>query len=58
MGDIIQFSKFLINLSPLCKKIDFVLYDKLLSIFKKIIKILIFVKKMKFFKINMIIKFP
>ena len=35
MGDIIQFSKFLINLSPLCKKIDFVLYDKLLSIFKK-----------------------
>ncbi len=35
MGDIIQFSKFLINLSPLCKKIDFVLYDKLLPIFKK-----------------------
>ncbi len=35
MGDIIQFSKFLINLSPMCKKIDFVLYDKLLPIFKK-----------------------
>ncbi len=35
MGDILQFSKFLINLSPLCKKIDFVLYDKLLPIFKK-----------------------
>ncbi len=35
MGDIIQFSKFLINLSPLCKKIDFVIYDKLLPIFKK-----------------------
>ncbi|MDC2997812.1 hypothetical protein OAY51_04365 [Candidatus Pelagibacter sp.] len=35
MGDIIQFSKFLINLSPLCKRIDFVLYDKLLPIFKK-----------------------
>ena len=35
MGDIIQFSKFLINLSLLCKKIDFVLYDKLLPIFKK-----------------------
>ena len=35
MGDIIQFSKFLINLSPLCKKIDFVLYDKLIPIFKK-----------------------
>ena len=35
MGDIIQFSKFLINLSPFCKKIDFVLYDKLLPIFKK-----------------------
>ena len=35
MGDIIQFSKFLINLSPLCKKIDFVIYDKLLPIFKE-----------------------
>ena len=35
MGDIIQFSKFLINLSPLCKKIDFVIYDKLLPVFKK-----------------------
>ena len=28
MGDIIQFSKFLINLSLLCKKIDFVLYKR------------------------------
>ena len=35
MGDAIQFSKFLINLSPLCKKIDFILSDKLLPIFKK-----------------------
>ena len=35
MGDIIQFSKFLINLSPLCKKVDFILYDKLLPIFKR-----------------------
>ncbi len=35
MGDAIQFSKFLINLSPLCKKIDFILPDKLLPIFKK-----------------------
>ena len=35
MGDVIQFSKFLINLSPLCKKIDFILFDKLLPIFKK-----------------------
>tara|TARA_B100001057_G_scaffold19897_1_gene18457 strand:- start:68 stop:1795 length:1728 start_codon:yes stop_codon:yes gene_type:complete len=35
MGDIIQFSKFLINLSPICKKIDFLLFDKLLPIFKK-----------------------
>ena len=35
MGDILQFSKFLTNLSPLCKKIDFLLYDKLLPIFKK-----------------------
>ena len=34
MGDIIQFSKFLINLSPICKKIDFLLFDKLLPIFK------------------------
>ena len=34
MGDIIQFSKFLINLSTICKKIDFILYDKLLPIFK------------------------
>tara|TARA_Y100000591_G_scaffold125259_1_gene107130 strand:+ start:812 stop:2536 length:1725 start_codon:yes stop_codon:yes gene_type:complete len=35
LGDIMQFSKFLINLSPLSKKIDFVIYDKLLPIFKK-----------------------
>ena len=35
MGDVIQFSKFLINLSPLCKKIDFIPFDKLLPIFKK-----------------------
>ena len=35
MGDVLQFSKFLINLSPLCKKIDFVIYDKLLPLFKK-----------------------
>ncbi len=35
MGDVIQFSKFLINLSPLCKKIDFILFDKLSPIFKK-----------------------
>ena len=35
MGDVLQFSKFLINLSPQCKKIDFVVYDKLLPLFKK-----------------------
>ncbi len=35
MGDVIQFSKFLINLSPLCKGIDFIPFDKLLPIFKK-----------------------
>ena len=35
MGDVIQFSKFLICLSPLCKKIDFLVYGKLLPIFKK-----------------------
>ncbi len=35
MGDVLQFSKFLINLSPLSKKIDFVIFDKLLPIFKK-----------------------
>ena len=28
IGDVLQFSKFLINLSPLCKKIDFVLYKR------------------------------
>ncbi len=35
MGDVLQFSKFLINLSSLAKKIDFLLYDKLIPIFKK-----------------------
>ena len=35
MGDVLQFSKFLISLSPLCKKIDFIVYDKLLTLFKK-----------------------
>ena len=35
LGDILQFSKFLLNLSPICKKIDFMLYDKLLPIYKK-----------------------
>lgn len=35
MGDVLQFSKFLISLSPLCKKIDFIVYDKLLPLFKK-----------------------
>ena len=35
MGDVLQFSKFLISLSPLCKKIDFLVYGKLSSIFKK-----------------------
>ena len=35
MGDVVQFSKFLISLSPLCKKIDFVVYNKLLPLFKK-----------------------
>ncbi len=35
MGDVLQFSKYLINLSPYFKKIDFVIYDKLLPIFKK-----------------------
>ncbi|WP_440923134.1 hypothetical protein [Candidatus Pelagibacter sp.] len=35
MGDVLQFSKFLINLSPLCKKIDFLVYSKLLPLFKK-----------------------
>ncbi len=38
IGDVLQFSKFLINLSPLCKKIDFCLYDKLIPIYKKKIK--------------------
>ena len=35
MGDVLQFSKFLINLSPLCKKIDFVIYNKLILFLKK-----------------------
>ena len=35
LGDILQFSKFLMNLSPMCKKIDFLLYDKLIPIYKK-----------------------
>tara|TARA_Y100001958_G_scaffold54779_1_gene36844 strand:+ start:683 stop:2407 length:1725 start_codon:yes stop_codon:yes gene_type:complete len=35
MGDVLQFSKFLLNLSYSCKKIDFVIYSKLLPIFKK-----------------------
>tara|TARA_B100001057_G_scaffold398284_1_gene408762 strand:- start:501 stop:2225 length:1725 start_codon:yes stop_codon:yes gene_type:complete len=35
LGDILQFSKFLINLSPMCKKIDFLLYDKLVPIYQK-----------------------
>ena len=34
MGDILQFSKFLINLLSSSKKIDFVIFDKLLPIFK------------------------
>ena len=35
LGDVLQFSKFLLNLSPLCKKIDFLLFDKLIPIYKK-----------------------
>ncbi len=50
MGDIIQFSKFLINLSPFCKKIDFVLYDKLLPIFKKKYKNINICKKSEILK--------
>ena len=38
LGDVLQFSKFLLNLSPICKRIDFLLYDKLLPIYKKKIK--------------------
>ena len=38
MGDVLQFSKFLINLSPLCREVDFVVYDKLIPIFKKKLK--------------------
>lgn len=35
LGDVLQFSKFLFDLSPICKKIDFLLYDKLIPIYKK-----------------------
>ena len=35
LGDVLQFSKFLFNLSPISKRIDFVLYDKLVPIYKK-----------------------
>ena len=35
LGDVLQFSKFLFNLSPISKRIDFILYDKLVPIFKK-----------------------
>ena len=31
LGDVIQFSKFLINLSPLCKNIDFIPFDNLMA---------------------------
>ncbi len=50
MGDVIQFSKFLINLSPLCKEIDFVVYDKLLPIFKKKYKNINICSKSEIFK--------
>ena len=50
LGDIIQFSKFLINLSPLCKKIDFIPFDKLLPIFKKEYKNISFCKKREIFE--------
>ncbi len=35
LGDVLQFSKFLFNLSPMCKSIDFLLYDKLVPIYQK-----------------------
>ena len=35
LGDVLQFSKFLFNLSPMCKRIDFWLYDKLIPIYQK-----------------------
>ncbi len=50
MGDVLQFSRFLINLSPLCKKIDFVTYAKLLPIFKKKYKNITVCKKSEIVK--------
>ncbi len=35
LGDVLQFSKFLFNLSTMCKRIDFLLYDKLIPIYQK-----------------------
>ena len=52
LGDVIQFSKFLINLSPLCKNIDFIPYDNLLPIFKKKFKNINFCKKSEINKNN------
>jgi len=45
VGDVLQFSKFLLKLSPMCKKIDFILFDKLLPIYKKKFKNINFIKK-------------
>ena len=50
MGDILQFSKFLINLSSLSKKIDFVIYDKLLPVFKSNFKNINIYKKSEILK--------
>ena len=50
MGDVIQFSKFLINLSTKCKKIDFIPYDKLLPIFKTKFKNINICKKSEIFQ--------
>ncbi len=52
MGDVLQFSKFLMNLSPLCKKIDFCLYDKLIPIYKKKINNINICKKSEIVKNN------
>ncbi len=52
MGDVLQFSKFLMNLSPFCKKIDFLLYDKLLPVFKKKEKNINICKKSEVLKNN------